>query len=146
MMQPQQQPQGQPQAQPQQAQGKPTPSTDILWKSAQGKIPPGTTPGKFFAGVKHILDNGGHLFQIGETVFVLQPRAPGVVQFHMASQEPVQQLVQHFKTGAQHMKKLGAKKVFAITPEPAYARIARMTGLPVKVSRDPQGYRLELDL
>lgn len=148
--QPPQQPPQQPQQQaPQQGQQLPagvTPSTDILWNSLKGQMKPGTTPGRFFGGIQHLLKQGGHLFQVGKTVFLLQPKAPGVVQFHMASQEPVQQLVQNFRIGAQSMKKLGAKKVFAITNQPAYARLARMTGLPVKVSRDPQGYRLELDL
>lgn len=132
---------------PPQQQQRPTPSTDILWKSAQGRIPPGMSQGRYFGGLQALMKkSGAKLFQIGNTVFLLTFQSPGVVQFHMASQEPVQQIVQHLRAGAQYMKKLGAKKVFAITPDAGYARIARMTGLPVKVTRDPQGYRLELDL
>jgi hypothetical protein len=92
------------------------------------------------------------LIQIGNTVFLVKPVAPGIAEFHTFTVEPPESLVKRFQAGAKTLKQMGFKKAVSYAESPAFAKLAQSTGLPVKTTQalNPQTkkpvYRFELDL
>jgi len=75
------------------------------------------------------------LLQIGNTVFLLQPKEPGTVEFHTFTIEPVNDLVKRYQAGINTLKEMGFKKAVSYAQSPAFVKIAEQTGLPVKTSQ-----------
>lgn len=92
--------------------------------------------------------------QIGNTVFLLFPKAPGVYEFHTATVESADKQIARFKMLPTAAKQLGAKKLTSFFQDPVYNRIAKLTGLPWKISMSQQvtadgarpSYKVEIDL
>jgi hypothetical protein len=99
-------------------------------------------PGKgqeIMQGVAYMIQNNkAQLLQIGNTVFLLQPKEPGTVEFHTFTVEPPNDLVDRFKAGINSIKQMGFKKAISYATTPAFVKLAKQTGLPVQISQSQQ--------
>ena len=75
------------------------------------------------------------LLQIGNTVFLLQPKEAGTVEFHTFTIESIDDLVKRYQAGLNSLKEMGFKKAISYAQSPAFVKIAQQTGLPVQVSQ-----------
>lgn len=116
-------------------QGPKMNSVQIIQKSTEGQL--GTMPfNQFLNGLRHLLQNPNNkLLQIGNSVFLIKQTVPGEVEVHTFSAENPQQLVENYKGLAKVLKNQGIKKARSYADSPAYARIAKMSGLPVQVKQ-----------
>jgi hypothetical protein len=80
-------------------------------------------------------DPNNKLIQFGQSAFLLMRKPPDTVEVHTFSTESPQQLVQAFQGLAKFLKQQGIKKAVTYAENPAYANIAKQTGLPVKMGR-----------
>lgn len=96
-------------------------------------------PGKgqeIMQGVAYMIQNGkAQLLQIGNTVFLLQTKEPGTVEFHTFTVEPSADLVDRFKAGINSLKQMGFKKAVSYAATPAFVKLAKQTGLPVQITQ-----------
>ena len=128
-------------------------SLDIIRQSAQ-KEAPGADVNKTIVALGTLIDkNVVGLLRLGDTVFMLQPKEPGTVEFHTFTVESPQQLPQRYKEAIPNLKQMGFKKAISYAQSPAFKRIAEQTGVPVKVSQEMRRvgtqmlpyYRFEVD-
>ena len=128
-------------------------SLDIIRQSAQ-KESPGADVNKTIVALGTLIDkNVVGLLRLGDTVFMLQPKDPGTVEFHTFTVESPQQLPQRYKEAIPNLKRMGFKKAISYAQSPAFKRIAEQTGVPVKVSQEMRRvgtqmlpyYRFEVD-
>lgn len=80
-------------------------------------------------------DPNNRLVQFGNTVFLMKRVSPDTAEVHTFSSEPPQLLVQRFTDAASFLKTQGMKRAVTYADNPAYLKIAKATGLPVKTSR-----------
>jgi hypothetical protein len=80
-------------------------------------------------------DPNNKLIQFGQSAFLLLRNPPDTVEFHTFSDEPPQKLIQAFQGLAKFLKQQGIKKAVTYAENPAYANIAKQTGLPVKMGK-----------
>lgn len=135
---------------------KPTkPSTDIIWETASKELGPNANKNVFFAKLGRILKNPKNkLLQVGQSVFLIINKGPGIVEFHTFSQESPEQLAKNYVAAAKAVKSVGAKKAYSFSPDGRFNKIAELTGLPVKVEQSQMmmggkmvpAYRFEVDL
>lgn len=151
-MTPQQQPQT-PQINPQ-YQKNFTPSTDIIWASAQRETP-GVDKGKFFGGLARMLQNPRNkLLQVKNTVFLIMVKSPGVIEFHTFTTAGPKELVDDAKKAIETVKQSGAKKLISFSPDARFNKLIQATGYPWKITQSQAtiggkampAYRYELDL
>lgn len=142
-----------PQQQPQQSQQQVNPLPVIL--ASAKKENPGLDQNKFVAQLAKLLKNPANkLLQVGNSVFLLFIKKPGVIEFHTFSTASPQQLVQEAHQAIDAVKKAGAKHLYTFTNDPRLVKLVQSTGLPWKVSQSQQvignhaspAYRLDLDL
>ena len=112
---------------------------DIIWETVAPSSP-GLDKNRFIVALQKYMKSGPHkLLQVGNTVFLMTAIAPGTIEFVTFSKEPLQALVQRYKTAADIVRKMGVRKVFAYAKEPGMQRIAQNIGMPVKIG---QGQRM----
>mgnify|MGYP003352403915 CR=1 FL=1 len=110
-----------------------------VWESV-APTAPNINKAAFTVALQRYMKSGPHKFlQVGNTVFLMTAIAPGTIEFITFSREPLQALVQRYKTAANIIKKMGVRKVFAYAKEPGMQRIAQNIGMPVKIG---QGQRM----
>jgi hypothetical protein len=156
---------------PEQMIGKPSPMPKMgSIKQAAGKAPAGDRPtmgpveiiqrsaAKEGANAQQLIAQLGaliqrkvvQLLQLGDTVFLLRPQPNGVVEFHTFTVEDPQKLIARYKAGVNSLKQMGFKKATTYAQSPAFVRIAKSTGLPIRIGQTtgPKGsmYTFEMDL
>ena len=97
---------------------------------------------------------GTKFIQIGNTVFMITPQGKGNVELHTMTVEPMDTVVQRWKTIPKTLKEMGFKHLISYGLTPGINRLVQRTGLPVKISQSQmmQGdkmvpaYRYDLDL
>jgi hypothetical protein len=137
-----------------QPQAKPMTSDDIIRQSAQKEMPGSDVEGFMRKLVALVKTKKVQLLQIGNTVFLLQTKEPGTVEFHTFTIESPSDLVQRYKAGINSLKQMGFKKAYSYSTSPAFVKIAEQTGLPVRVTQSQQvigdkavpAYRFEVDI
>jgi hypothetical protein len=137
-----------------QPQAKPMTSDDIIRQSAQKEMPGSDVEGFMRKLVALVKTKKIQLLQIGNTVFLLQTKEPGTVEFHTFTIESPSDLVQRYKAGINSLKQMGFKKAYSYSTSPAFVKIAEQTGLPVRVTQSQQvigdkavpAYRFEVDI
>jgi hypothetical protein len=120
---------------PQKSQQKQVSSTEIIQQSVQ-KEQPGADVNRIMQTIAYMMQRKMvQLLQIGNTVFLLQPKEPGTVEFHTFTIESIDDLVKRYKAGINTLKQMGFKKAVSFAQSPAFVKIAQQTGLPVQVSQ-----------
>lgn len=90
----------------------------------------------FFKKLATVLqDPNNKLVQFGNTVFLLKRIPPSTVEVHTFSSEPPERMVEAFKAAAKMLKNQGMSKAVTYADSPAYLKVAKATGLPVKVGQ-----------
>ena len=138
----------------QKAEAKPMTSDDIIRRSAEKELPGQDINAFMQKMVALVRSKRVQLLQIGNTVFLLQAKEPGTVEFHTFTVESPSQLVQRYKAGINSIKQMGFKKAYSYSTSPAFVKIAEQTGLPVRVTQSQQvlgnkavpAYRFEVDV
>ena len=116
-------------------QQKQVSSTQIIQQSV-AKEQPGADVNRIMQTIAYMMQRKMiQLIQIGNTVFLLQPKDPGNVEFHTFTIESPQDLVLRYKAGINTLKEMGFKKAVSYAQSPAFVKIAQQTGLPVQVSQ-----------
>ena len=62
-------------------------------------------------------------------------KAPGEVEVHTFSAETPENLIQNYIKGAAYLQKIGVKKITTYSDNPAFQKVAKSTGLPVKINQ-----------
>lgn len=141
-----------PQQQPQQQQ-QVNPLPIIL--AAAKREDPKLDEKKFTAQLGKLLKNPANkLLQVGQSVFLMFIKNPGLIEFHTFSTGSPQQLLQDAKQAIDVIKRAGAKHIYTFTNDQRLVKLAQSMGLPWKVSQSQQtvgnnaspAYRLDLDL
>lgn len=131
-----------------------TPSTDIIWASAQRETP-GVDKGKFFGGLARMLQSPRNkLLQVKNTVFLIMGKGPGIIEFHTFSTAGPKELVEDAKEAIAAVKKAGAKRLISYSPDARFNQLIQATGYPWKITQSQMtvggkampAYRYELDL
>lgn len=89
---------------------------------------------KALTGLAHaVKDEGAKLVHLGNVLFLVLVRGEGVVEVHTIGFEKVPRaLAENYKQLVAYLKNIGVKTAYTTTPDKRFARIAQMTGLPVK--------------
>jgi len=117
---------------------QPMNSEQILRHTMSKQVPPDQLE-KLMQSLAAMAKMGKAKFlQVGNTVFLLINKGNGTFEFHTATVEPPDVLVERFKAGAKAAKQIGATKLVSYFQDPSFQRIAQMTGLPVKISMSQQ--------
>ena len=113
-------------------------SPQIIKESARGKLPQGMSEDKFLQGALALTKKPNtRLVQIGNAVFILQQTQPGHVDFHSYfSNEPMKSLVTSYQGLAKLLKNKGVKSATTWGDGPAWVKMSKMIGMPVKVSQE----------
>ena len=110
-------------------------STQIIQQSV-AKEQPGADVNRIMQTIAYMMQRKMiQLAQIGNTVFLLQPKEAGTVEFHTFTIEPIDDLVKRYQAGINTIKQMGFKKAVSYAQSPAFVKIAQQTGLPVQVSQ-----------
>ena len=125
----------------------------IIEASARKEMP-NVDPKRVLSGVAVMTKKGAKLIQIGNTVFLVMPQPDGSAEFHTFTVEPVETLIKRYRAGMNTTKQMGLKKLISYTNKPEFVKIAKDTGLPVKISQSQQminnqmvpAYKFEVDL
>lgn len=135
-------------------QPKQVSSTEIIQQSAR-KEQPGADVNRIMQTIAYMMQRKlVQLLQIGNTVFLLQPKEPGTVEFHTFTIEPLDDLVKRYQAGLNSLRQMGFKKAVSFAQSPAFVKIAEQTGLPVQVSQSQMmmgnkmvpAYRFEVNI
>lgn len=125
----------------------------IIEASARKEMP-NIDPRRVLVGVSAMTKKGAKLVQIGNTVFLVMPQPDGSAEFHTFTVEPVETLIKRYRAGMNTAKEMGFNKLTSYTNKPEFVKIAKDTGLPVKVSQSQQminkqmvpAYKFEVNL
>jgi hypothetical protein len=80
-----------------------------------------------------VQDEGSKLVHIGNVLFLVLVRAEGIVEVHTIGTEAnPRMLAQNFVNLANYLQKIGVKIAYTYSEDNRFARLAKMTGLPVK--------------
>ena len=135
-------------------QKKQVSSTEIIQQSIR-KEQPGADVNRIMQTIAYMMQRKMiQLLQLGNTVFLLQPKEPGTVEFHTFTIESPQDLVKRYQAGLNSLKQMGFKKAVSFAQSPAFVKIAEQTGLPVQVSQSQMmmgnqmvpAYRFEVNI
>jgi hypothetical protein len=114
-----------------------TPTPDIISQSIQKET--GQSPEQMIKVLAALVQKGTvKLLRIGDTVFSIMPKQAGSVEFHTFTVEDPQTLVKRFKAGVNSLKQMGYKQAVTYAESPAFVKMAKDTGLPVKISQGHQ--------
>ena len=112
--------------------------TEIIKQSA-AKEAPGMNPDQVLGTLNALVQKGAvKLLQIGNTVFSVMPKGGQTAEFHTFTIESPEKLVDRFKAGANSLKQMGFKQAVTYSESPAFVKMAKDTGLPVKVTKGTQ--------
>lgn len=79
-----------------------------------------------------IQEDGAKLVHLGNVVFLVIVRGKGVVEVHTIGNEPnPRDLAQNFVDLAKYLQNIGTKVAYTYSEDNRFARLAKMTGLPV---------------
>lgn len=139
---------------PKQTEEKILPSDEIIRRSAEKELPGQDINAFMQKMIALVRSKRVQLLQIGNTVFMLQPKGDGSVELHTSTIESPQNLVKRYQAAANSLKQIGYKKVISYATSPAFVKIAEQTGLPVKVEQSQQvignkavpAYKFEVDI
>ena len=82
---------------------------------------------------KLVQDKGAKLVHIGNVLFLVLVRGKGVVEVHTMGNEPnPMDLVKDFVDLVNYLKKIKTKVAYTYSEDNKFARVAKLTGLPVK--------------
>lgn len=131
-------------------------SVQIIKEAIRGKLPAGMNEDKFLSGLAQMLkDPNRKLVQMDNVVFLLQRTGPTDVEFHAYIADPnMRNVVRSVQGLAKLLRREGIKKATTYGDGPQWAKIAEMTGIPVKTSQVMQNiggqmkpvYKFEADL
>ena len=80
-----------------------------------------------------VQEEGSKLVHIGNVLFLILVRGKGVVEVHTLSVEAnPRELAQNFVELANYLQNIGVKVAYTYSEDNRFARLAKMTGLPVK--------------
>jgi len=128
---------------------------DIIWQSAQKEgVPEGMTREQFLGRVAKLVQQGAMLWPIDKTVLMIKPISQGVAEIHTFTTEDGRMLVQRYVQAAQIAKKYNIKHIISYADSPAFVKMAKATGLPVKITQTTKMqngqmrpmYQFDLDL
>jgi len=126
-----------------------------IMEASARKEAPGVDPKRILSGVANIVKKKqAKLVQVGNTVFLVMPQPDGSAEFHTFTVEPPETLSKRYKAAANTLKQMGFKRAVSYATSPAFTKIAKDTGLPVKISQTQQmisgkmvpAYKFEVDL
>lgn len=110
---------------------------DVCWRSAQQEgVPQGETQRSFIAKLAKLVKQGAILFPVTQgTVLFIKPTGKGTAEIHTFTVEDGRALIKAYVFGAQVAKKNGVKHITSYADSPAFVKLAKSTGLPVKISQ-----------
>ena len=80
-----------------------------------------------------VQEEGSKLVHIGNVLFLILVRGKGVVEVHtLAVNVSPRDLAQNFVELANYLQNIGVKVAYTYSEDNRFARLAKMTGLPVK--------------
>ena len=80
-----------------------------------------------------VQEEGSKLVHIGNVLFLILVRGKGVVEVHtLAVEANPRELAQNFVELANYLQNIGVKVAYTYSEDNRFARLAKMTGLPVK--------------
>ena len=83
-----------------------------------------------------VQEDGSKLVHIGDVLFLVLVRGEGVVEVHTIGVEVnPRELAQNFVDLAAYLQNIGVKVAYTYSEDNRFARLARMTGLPVKQTK-----------
>jgi hypothetical protein len=83
-----------------------------------------------------VQEDGSKLVHIGDVLFLVLVRGEGVVEVHTIGVEVnPRELAQNFVDLASYLQNIGVKVAYTYSEDNRFARLARMTGLPVKQTK-----------
>jgi hypothetical protein len=83
-----------------------------------------------------VQEDGSKLVHIGDVLFLVLVRGEGVVEVHTIGTEVnPRELAQNFVDLASYLQNIGVKVAYTYSEDNRFARLARMTGLPVKQTK-----------
>jgi len=83
-----------------------------------------------------VQEDGAKLVHLGNVLFLVLVRGEGVVEVHTLSTEAnPRELAQNFVDLAAYLQNIGVKVAYTYSEDNRFARLARMTGLPVKQTK-----------
>jgi len=113
------------------------PTPDIIKQSIIKET--GQNPDQMLNALAALVQKGAvKLLRIGDTVFSIIPKQAGTVEFHTFTVEDPQTIVKRFKAGVNSLKQMGYKRAVTYAESPAFVKMAKDTGLPVKISQGHQ--------
>lgn len=128
-------PQNMPNAAPQQNIPSQEALLNVLRQSV-AKDAPGENFDTFMKKLAKIVkDPNNKLSMFGNTVFLMMRKSPTLVEVHTFSLDNPSTLVKNFSGLAKLLKNQGIKQVTTYADSPAYIKIAKATGLPVKTGQ-----------
>jgi len=81
---------------------------------------------------KLVSDKGAKLVHIGNVLFLVLVRGKGIVEIHTIGNEPnPMDIVKDFVDLANYLKNINTKVAYTFSEDNRFARIAKMTGLPI---------------
>jgi hypothetical protein len=108
-------------------------------KQSAAKEAPNMNPDQVLSTLNALVQRGAvKLLQIGNTVFSIIPKGGNTAEFHTFTVEAPEKLVDRFKAGANSLKQMGFKQAVTYSESPAFVKMAKQTGLPVKVTHGEQ--------
>jgi hypothetical protein len=130
-----------------QSKGKKAHLLEIIVQSAAREMP-NVDPNKVIEAVgMKVQKEGARLIQMGNTVLMITPKGPGVIELHTSSIDSPEEIVKQWRTFlTKTAKSMGIKKVLSYSNNPAITRLVQKVGLPIKISQTPQGFRYEMDI
>jgi len=83
-----------------------------------------------------VQEDGSKLVHIGDVLFLVLVRGEGVVEVHTIGTEVnPRELAQNFVDLVAYLQNIGVKVAYTYSEDNRFARLARMTGLPVKQTK-----------
>jgi hypothetical protein len=97
----------------------------------------GQNPDKFQRQLlSYIQQTGAKLLQIGNSVFLLTPVEPGVVESHILTVGGAKEMAQSYVNLAKQLKGMGVSVLRTYTDNPAHTAVAKMTKLPITTRQE----------
>ncbi len=83
-----------------------------------------------------VQEEGAKLVHIGDVLFLVIVRGQGVVEVHtIGTQVNPRELAQNFVELAAYLQNIGVKVGYTYSEDNRFARLAKMTGLPIRQTR-----------
>ena len=122
-------------AAPQQNIGGQEQLLNVLRQSVQKEAPDENFDTFMKKLAKVVKDPNNKLIQFGNTVFLAMRKPPDRAEIHTFSADNPSTLIQNFQGLAKLLKNQGIKQMYTYADSPAYLKVAKATGLPVKTGQ-----------